>query len=1407
MKIAWTALRASRAIDVGTIVGRAARGAAVLPLCLAYLVLAACGGSSTPAPTLQSIQVTGAASAAAGTSAQLAATAIYSDNSHQDVTASASWSSSNTSIATVSGGKVSAVQVGGAQISASLNGVSANLSFTVSHATLTALQLTPATPSLAMGMTLQLTATGVFSDGSTQNLTSQVSWASANSAVASVSNAAGSLGMGTGLSVGSTAVTATSGSVSGSATVTVTAAVLEAIQVTPAAASLAAGVTQQLKATGVFSDHSTQDLTAQVSWASGNTAVAAVGTGASNPGLLKATSVGTATISAESGSISGSAALTVTAATLVSIQITPQAPSIAAGTTQQFTATGTYSDNSTQNLTSSVTWASSNTGVATISNAAGSNGLATSATTGSTNVTAASGAVTSPAVSLTVTPAVLVSIQITPPTPSIAAGTTHQLAATGTYSDNSTQNLTSSVTWMSSNTSVATISNAAGGNGLATSTTTGVTSITATSGAVTSPAVTLTVTPAVLVSIQLNPPTPIIAAGRTQQVTATGVYSDNSMQNLTASVTWSSSNTSVASISNAAGSVGLASSATTGTTSINATSGAVTSPAVTLTVTPAVLVSIEVTPPAPSIAAGTTQQFTATGIYSDTSTQNLTSSVTWSSSNTGVATISNAAGSSGLATSATVGTASITATSGGVTSPAATVTVTAAVLTALQVTPSNGSIADGNTQQFTAIGVYSDNSTQNLTASVTWSSSNTGVATISNAAGSVGLASSATTGTTSISAASGAVTSPAVTLTVTAAVLVSIQVTPPAPSIAAGTTQQFTATGTYSDNSTQNLTSSVTWMSGSSGVATISNAAGSNGLATSAAAGTTSVTATSGAVTSPAVTLTVTPAVLTALQVTPATPTVAAGYTQQFTATGVYSDNSTQNLTTSVTWSSSNTGVATVSNAAGSNGLATSATTGTANISATNGAVTSPAVTLNVTPAVLVSIQVTPANPTTFVGGTVQFAGTGTYSDGSTQDVTTQATWVSDTTGVATIDNTPGTQGLATTLAAGTANITAVVGLITSANSALTVQTVNESVFYSFGDSGGADGTYPSGGLIQASDGNFYGMTNSGGTYGNGAVITITPAGVESVLYSFGASAGDGAFPNGDLIQGSDGNFYGMTELGGANNTGAVIQVTPAGVETVLYSFGAAGGVDGNYPLGSLIQANDGNLYGMTYGGGSYGNGAVIKITLAGAESVLYSFGASDGDGANPYGSLIQASDGNLYGMTFGGGANGNGAVIKISLAGAESVFYSFGAWGGGDGAMPSGNLIQASDGNFYGMTYGGGANGSGAVIVLTPTGVETVLYSFGTSGGSDGNAPAGSLIQGSDGNFYGMTSAGGVNYTGAVIQVTPTGAETVLYSFGGLGDGNYPLYGSLMRASDGNFYGMTSGSGANNAGAVIKIN
>lgn len=397
----------------------------------------------------------------------------------------------------------------------------------------------------------------------------------------------------------------------------------------------------------------------------------------------------------------------------------------------------------------------------------------------------------------------------------------------------------------------------------------------------------------------------------------------------------------------------------------------------------------------------------------------------------------------------------------------------------------------------------------------------------------------------------------------------------------------------------------------------------------------------------------------------------------------------------------------------------------------------------------------------------------------------------------------------------------------------LTVGPAAETVLYTFGvtASGSAglaqDASQPQAPPIQASDGNFYGTTSSGGInscggvpYSCGTVYKITPTGIETVLYSFGASPSDGMRPTGSLIQASDGNFYGTTARGGAYGNGTVFRMTPAGIETVLYSFGGSPS-DGAVPAGSLIIASDGNFYGTTAEGGAnscYGAanfcGTVFRITPSGVETVLYSFEATPSDGYNPEGSLIQASDGNLYGTTSDGGAHyistvngvvGGGTVFELTLSGVETVLYSFGSSVSKgialDGSTPQGALIQGRDGNFYGTTAAGGTSASyvnpnvtdgfGTLFKLTPTGVETVVYSFGAAT-SDGYNPYGPIIQANDGNFYGTTRWGGSNnWEGTAFQITPGGTETILHSFGSASDGADAV--GLIQASDGTFYGATA--------------
>jgi uncharacterized repeat protein (TIGR03803 family) len=370
------------------------------------------------------------------------------------------------------------------------------------------------------------------------------------------------------------------------------------------------------------------------------------------------------------------------------------------------------------------------------------------------------------------------------------------------------------------------------------------------------------------------------------------------------------------------------------------------------------------------------------------------------------------------------------------------------------------------------------------------------------------------------------------------------------------------------------------------------------------------------------------------------------------------------------------------------------------------------------------------------------------------------------------------------------------------------VHSASEVVLYSFGSTTQSfvDGSFPNGDLIQASDGNFYGTTSQGGANNHGTVFKLTPQGIETVLWSFG-SMGDGSGPYGSLIADAQGNLYGMTAGGGAYYSGTIFKIDSQGVESVLWSFGSMG--DGSGPYGSLIADAQGNLYGMTYYGGVYGAGTVFKLTLGStvSESVLWSFGGT-GDGQNPQGSLMTDAQGNLYGMTVLGGANNAGTIFKLTLGNtvSESVLWSFG--GSGDGKYPYGNLIADAQGNLYGMTSAGGANTTGTIFKFDKLGVESVLWSFNLGGTGDAEFPNGSLLLHSDGNLYGMTNGGGAfGIYGSVFKLTLGNnvSESVLWSFGGTGDGKKPN-GSLILGSDGNLYGMTNEGGANGVGAVVRI-
>lgn len=348
----------------------------------------------------------------------------------------------------------------------------------------------------------------------------------------------------------------------------------------------------------------------------------------------------------------------------------------------------------------------------------------------------------------------------------------------------------------------------------------------------------------------------------------------------------------------------------------------------------------------------------------------------------------------------------------------------------------------------------------------------------------------------------------------------------------------------------------------------------------------------------------------------------------------------------------------------------------------------------------------------------------------------------------------------------------------------------------------GTDGQLPESALVQGSDGNFYGTTALGGGNHQGTVFKIDSTGNLTTLHSFSGFPSDGAVPIAGLIQGSDGNFYGTTALGGMFYQGTLFRMTPAGTVTILHSFSGLLG-DGSVPMSGLAQGVGGSLYGTTALGGTHSKGTVFGFAL-GVVVTLHSFSGAPGEGANPTARLVRGADGNFYGTTLLGGAQNLGTAFKIGALGSFTMLHSF-SGSTGEGANPVAGLVQGSDGSFYGTTALGGGHHLGTVFNMTPAGSVTTLHSFSGSGG-EGADPFAGLVQASDGNFYGTTALGGANHVGTLFKITPAGSLTTLYSLSGsLAEGAGP-FSALVQASDGNFYGTTALGGAHHWGTVFKF-
>jgi uncharacterized repeat protein (TIGR03803 family) len=369
-----------------------------------------------------------------------------------------------------------------------------------------------------------------------------------------------------------------------------------------------------------------------------------------------------------------------------------------------------------------------------------------------------------------------------------------------------------------------------------------------------------------------------------------------------------------------------------------------------------------------------------------------------------------------------------------------------------------------------------------------------------------------------------------------------------------------------------------------------------------------------------------------------------------------------------------------------------------------------------------------------------------------------------------------------------------------------------------------SDGLAPASKLLLASDGNLYGTTLHGGVYGAGSIFRLTPGGSFTNLYSFPAATNnsggiaDALEPN-DLMQGANGNFYGTTRRGGSNFNGTIFEISPAGSFTNLHTFAAlttnssygVTGAEGAMPVGALVLGNDQNFYGSTGYGGSNNTGTIFRLTPTGLFSNLYSFGAiaaglTTTNGAVPN-ALTLGVDGALYGTTQQGGHFGAGTFFKFSTAGVLTQLYSFnGASPENNPLTPHSTLVQASNGVFYGTSAFGGTQGGGSIFAITNNGGVSILYSFPQLNAGSGA----SLTLGSDGNFYGTIAANGLGSNGAIFRIT-LGGNFGAYDFAPLNtnldnlDGANPSA-ALTADSTGNLYGTCAAGGSNGSGVIFKF-
>ncbi len=957
---------------------------------------------------------------------------IYSDGSTSPLTNKVKWYSSAVDIAQIDDkGILTGITIGTVDVKASYEGIESNIinvritDAILSSITISVKSLSP-DASIYSGGQLSFAVEGIYSDGSTSPLTNKVKWYSSAVDIAQIDDK----GILTGITIGTVDVKASyEGIESNIINVRITDAILTSITISvkslspdASEASIYSGGKLSFAAEGIYSDGSTSPLTNKVTWYSSAIDIAQI----DDKGILTGIAIGNVDVKASyEGIESNIINVRITDAILSSITISVKSlspdASIYSGGQLSFAAEGIYSDGSTLPLTNKVTWYSSAVDIAQIDD----KGILTGVSIGTVEVKASYEGIESNIINISITDAILTSMNISvktlSPDASIYSGGKLSFAAEGIYSDGSTSPLTNKVTWHSSAIDVAHIDD----KGILTGVAIGTVEVKASYEGIESNIINVRITDAILTSITISVKSlsseASIYSGGQLSFAAEGMYSDGSTSPLTNKVTWYSSTVDIAQIDDKGTLTGVA----IGTVDVKASYEGIESNIINVSITDAILSSIAISVKSPSpdasIYSGGQLSFAAEGIYSDGSTSPLTNKVTWYSSAIEIAQIDD----KGILTGVAIGTVDVKASYEGIESNIINVRITDAILTSMNISVKtlspDASIYSGGQLSFAAEGIYSDGSTSPLTNKVTWHSSAVDIAQIDDKGVLTGIA----IGTADVKASYEGIESNIINVRITDAILSSIAISVKSlsseASIYSGGQLSFAAEGIYSDGSTSLLTNKVTWHSSAVDIAQIDD----KGILTGVAIGSVEVKASYEGVESNIINVRITDAILTSMNISVKSlspdASIYSGGKLSFAVEGIYSDGSTSPLTNKVTWHSSAVDIAQIDD----KGILTGVSIGNVDVKASYEGIESNIINVRITDAILTSMNISvkslSPDASIYSGGKLSFAAEGTYSDGSTSPLTNKVTWHSSAIDIAQIDD----KGILTGVNIGTVEVKA----------------------------------------------------------------------------------------------------------------------------------------------------------------------------------------------------------------------------------------------------------------------------------------------------------------------------------------------------------------------------------------------